>query len=244
MNLRERPALSIVIPVYNEVGNLPVLLDSLRQWRDKHAIDLEVIAVDDGSDDDSAAILHELAGKWSALRVLMHEHNRGIGATLLNGSRAARGKYIIWLMADRSDRFDDILQLRAKLDQGYDLVIASRAMRGGDYGELGRVKSFFSHAYSQTARMLFGIPAHDITNAFRGMKPALLAALDLRSRDFTISPEMVIKAHRLDARITEIPTVYRYRREGASNFHMLKMGWHYSRLLLLRLLPRPQRLRA
>ncbi|HPQ68650.1 MAG TPA: glycosyltransferase family 2 protein [bacterium] len=242
MTSREQPTLSIVIPVYNEERNVDALVTDLRAWAETQTIDLEAIAVDDGSDDESAALLLGQATAWPALRVLVHERNRGMGATLLDGTRAARGKYVIWMMADRSDRFDDIRNMLTMLEQGYDLVIASRAMRGGDYGELGRVKSFFSHTYSWTARLLFGMAAHDITNAFRGMKATLPAALDLRSHDFTISPEMAIKAHRAGARIAEIPTVYRYRQEGKSNFRLLRMGRRYAQLLWLRLLPRPRRL--
>jgi len=236
------PTLSIVIPVYNEERNVDALMTDLRAWAEAQTIDLEAIAVDDGSNDRSAALLQRRAEAWPALRVLAHERNHGMGATLQDGTRAARGKYIVWMMADRSDRFDDIRNMLTMLEQGYDLVIASRAMRGGDYGELGRGKSFFSHAYSWTARLLFGMAAHDITNAFRGMKATLPAALDLRSRDFAISPEMAIKAHRAGARIAEIPTVYRYRQEGRSNFRLLRMGWRYAQLFWLRLLPRPPRL--
>lgn len=240
MKTEEEIELSLVIPVYNEETNLSELLDCVERLKARAGYSFEVVVVDDCSRDGSPAILENRAEGAPWLRVTKTDRNLGMGGALLLGSRMARGDYLIWTMGDLSDRLEDVDAIHGKLKEGWDLVIASRAMEGGDYGELGRVKAGLSHAYSRMAAWLFGLPARDITNAFRGMRKTLLFSLDLKSRNFTISPEMSIKAHRAGARIAEIPTRYRYRQAGESSFKVFRAGWEYALLLRLRFASRPK----
>ncbi len=229
--------LSIVIPVFNEEKNLPGLLHNLGRLPGLLGVPFEIIAVDDGSTDASGDILFEARKKLPSLRVARNEENRGMGAAILEGCRLASGRFTVWTMAELSERREDIRAIYQRLEEGDDLVIASRAMKGGDYGELGRIKAGLSHLFSYAARYLFGVPVHDLTNAFRGMKSRLPLDLDLTCRDFAISPELAIKARRAGRKLSEIPTVYHYRKEGHSQFRVLQMGWKYSLLLLLRFKP-------
>ncbi|MCB1153229.1 MAG: glycosyltransferase family 2 protein [Deltaproteobacteria bacterium] len=237
-------SLSIIFPVHNEAANLPALLEGLRRVLPDLPEDTEIIAVNDGSTDRSAEILEEAKATLPHLRVLNTPGKSGMGGALMAGSLAGEGRCIVWSMADLSDRHEDIPKMVAKLDEGYDLVIASRADEGGNYGDLGRVKASLSHAYSAFARRWFGIPATDITNAYRAMTRELLAAAAPRARDFAVSPELAIRARRLGARITTVPTVYRYRVEGDSKFKMVRMMIRYSLLLFLKFTPRPKAFRS
>ncbi len=231
--------LSVVIPIHNERDNLPRLLAGLREECARWDFTHEIVAVDDGSSDESPRILADAAADFPELRIVRRAQNSGMGAALMDGTREARGEMCVWMMADLSDRLSDIPAIRRKLLEGFDLVIASRAMPGGNYGKLGQVKARLSNAYSWVTRRLFDIPAHDITNAFRGMRRDLPLAAGLTSRDFAISPELAIKARRIGARITEIPTVYSYRQNGDSHFKIFRMGWKYARLYVL-VLARPR----
>lgn len=225
------PRLSLVVPVRNEAQNLPELLARLAELHASFGEPFEVVAVDDGSRDGSRDILREAAARLPFLRVETLSPGGGMGAALLHGSQRAGGRYLVWCMADLSDRLADVAALVRRLDEGCDLVLASRAIPGGGYGNLGRFKSFGSHCFSRLARRVYRVPAHDLTNAFRGMTHELLFSLDLESRDFAISPELVIRAHRAGARIAEVPTVYSFRRAGQSDFRLFRMGWKYLRLL-------------
>lgn len=225
------PRLSLVVPVRDEEQNLPELLDRLAKLHRGFAEPFELVAVDDGSRDGSLSILREAAARLPFLRVEALSPGGGMGAALLHGSAAARGRYLVWCMADLSDRLEDVAALLAKLDEGYDLVLASRAMPGGGYGNLGRLKSLGSWCFSRLARAVTGVPARDLTNAFRGMTRELLFSLNLQSRDFSISPELVIRAHQRGARLAETPTRYTFRRAGKSDFRLLRMGWKYFLLL-------------
>ncbi len=240
MNREDTLEISIIIPVYNERDNLSALFDEIELLAQQLSGSFEIILVDDCSTDGSREFLDEMANKVDYLRVLSTEKNAGMGGAILLGAEQSRGHHIFWAMADLSDRLSDIAPIYSKLREGYDLVIASRAMSGGSYGGLLGWKSFLSHAYSWFASRFFGIPADDITNAFRGMKRELYCSLNLKSRNFTLSPEMSIKAHRHGAKITQIPTIYRYRQAGVSSFKVLKMGIEYASLLALRFLPIPK----
>lgn len=222
--------LSIVIPMHNEQANIDELARSLARLRDRLDVKYEIVVVDDASDDATPAMLAAWAARDERVRVVRLAKNGGMGAALIEGTRAARAPHVVWSMADLSDRVDDIPRLFAKLRDGYDLVIASRAMPGGSYGDLGRGKSALSHAYSFVTRLLFGIPAHDITNAFRGVRRELIDRVRLVSRDFAISPELAIRARQAGARIAEIPTTYRYRTRGDSHFRIPRMGYRYALL--------------
>lgn len=221
---------SVIIPVHNERDNLPRLWEELRAVVGDWDFSYEIIAVNDGSNDDSRELILTAARDFPTLRLVDRHDNGGMGNALMRGCEEAGGEYLVWMMADLSDRLSDIRVLVDKLREGYDLVVASRAIAGGSYGRLGRFKARLSNLYSLVTRRLFRIPAHDITNAFRGMRRDLVTRVRPLSADFAISPELAIKAGLLGASITEIPTVYRYRQNGDSHFKIFRMGWRYAGL--------------
>jgi dolichol-phosphate mannosyltransferase len=138
-------------------------------------------------------------------------------------------------MGDRSDKLETIKGMLGKLDEGFDLVMASRYMSGGSRGELEVDKAMYGSMYTSLTRMVFGIPVHDITNAFRGFRKSVLDKVKLESGDFAISPEFAIKAQLAGFRLGEVPTTYFNRRAGQTNFKILKMGLRYLSLFRYRL---------
>lgn len=224
--------ISLVIPAYNESDNLPELLVSVEQLVLSAACAVEVIVVNDGSTDATGELLTREQQQRPWLTVVTAETNHGMGAALLQGTAHAANPIIVWVMADCSDRLEDVWEMRRKVMDGADLVIASRAATGGDYGELRGMKSWGSHSYSTFTRLLLDLPVHDITNAFRAFRRSLVDELELKATDFSISPEMAIKARANGKRVEEVPTVYSFRKKGLSNFAVLRMGMIYLRLTL------------
>src|SRR5689334_22649913 len=99
MGASMNPELSIVVFAFNEAENVEPVLAELRAWLDQHEPNAEIVLVDDGSRDDSAARAERaLAG--CAHRVLRHERNRGIGAAIKTGTAAARGEWVTFMPAD------------------------------------------------------------------------------------------------------------------------------------------------
>jgi dolichyl-phosphate beta-glucosyltransferase len=115
------PELSVVIPAYNEAQRLPPTLEKIRRHLDGSSY--ELVVVDDGSRDDTARRA-EAAGA----RVVRNEGNRGKGYSVRRGMLLARGARRLMTDADLSTPIEDLGRLRAKMDEGYDVVIASRAL--------------------------------------------------------------------------------------------------------------------
>ena len=100
-------------------------------------------------------------------------------------------------------------------------------MEGGSRGNLEFSKALMSSGYTFISRMIFGIKAHDITNAFRAFRKDIFNKINIDSGDFAISPEFSLKTHLKGYSICEVPTTYYNREAGKSNFSMLKMGRRY-----------------
>ena len=221
---------SIVIPVYNEQGNISKLLDGLIKLKGRLK-NFEIIVVDDDSSDKTGPIAHRYSRKYGNIRVLHRSKGvNGMGAALKDGTKAAKGKCIVWMMGDNSDDVATIPRLTEKLKDGYDMVFGSRYMKGGSRGDSNIFKAMLSSGYTFAARLIFGIKVHDITNPFRAFKKEVFSGMALECNDFAISPEFSIKSHLRGYKLAEVPTTYSNRKTGQSKFRIIKMGIAYCRL--------------
>jgi hypothetical protein len=103
-------------------------------------------------------------------------------------------------------------------------------MKGGSRGSMPLGKYMSAKVYSFFTRLLFRMPATDITNAFRGFKKEVFEELQIESNDFSISPEFAIKMHINKYKIVQIPNTYYQRTEGKSSFRLFRMGLKYGLL--------------
>lgn len=120
-----RPFLSIVIPAYNEAGRLPASLEQLADYLAAQPYTSEVLVVDDGSTDNTAAVAEGFAAQFRSLRVLREPH-RGKGGTVKAGMLAASGDHVLFADADFSMPVGDLAKFVPVLHAGYDVAIASR----------------------------------------------------------------------------------------------------------------------
>lgn len=228
--------ISFVIPFHNEEKNCFSMVEKVMSFSKQKKLNVEIIPVDDRSGDSTRKKLEQLAQKYPGLVLPVFRKDDGeaqgntMGKALIEGTKMATSQFIIWTMGDLADdtkTYDDILD---KLKEGYDLVFGSRYMSGGSRGSLDPIKAFLSSWGTLLARLLFGIPVHDITNAFRGFRKEIFANLILTSAGFSISPEFAIKAHLAGYKLSEVPTVYTNRVEGISNFKIYNMTKSYLKL--------------
>jgi len=220
---------SIVIPAYNEEQNISKLLDNLIHL--KSLRDFEIVVVNDNSSDKTGFIADSYAREYKNIRVLNRKKGiNGMGAALKDGTKAAKGKYIVWVMGDNSDDLTTISKFIDKLDNSFDIVFGSRYMKGGSKGDLEAFKALLSSGYTTATRVIFGLKVHDITNAFRAFKKKVFESVKLEADNFAISPEFAIKAHLKGFRLSEVPTVYSNRQAGQTKFKFVKMGIEYCKL--------------
>jgi len=124
----EQIEISVVVPVYNEEGNLPVLIPALVEVLKNLGRSYEMIFVDDGSSDESRRILKEMASEHASLRILRFKENRGLSTALVAGMREARGEIIVTLDSDLQNDPADIPRLLEYLDR-YDMATGWRQKR-------------------------------------------------------------------------------------------------------------------
>jgi len=134
------PYLSLIIPAYNEAKRIAASVSTVREFLDTLGRPYEIIAVDDGSTDATAAVLADMRD----VRTISYQPNRGKGCAVRQGVLASRGEYVAFSDADLSAPIDELGKLFAAIESGADVAIGSRALRGSQllvhqprYRELG-----------------------------------------------------------------------------------------------------------
>jgi len=215
---------SIIVPARDEEQNLPHLFKNILEKRTAFSWNCELIIVDDHSKDGTWQIIADIASKYNwVIGIRLLGKNKGMGAALIEGTKKARSKVIVWLMADLSDELDIVNDLTGAVNSGFDLVIASRGLSLREHG----LKGVLSKTYSAACRLFFGVKARDVTNAFRAFDKRVLEKFGLECQNFAISPELTLKAHLSGFKIGEINTRYKKRMAGKSKFKILFMAWPY-----------------
>ncbi len=205
-NLQTEPRVSIVVPAFNEDGNLEELC---RQFNEMHAqaqFSCEVVIVDDGSSDRTPAILKAMAEKYSFLQVYTHGTNRGLTAALQTGFNHARGEIYVFYPADLQYKPEDIPAMIAKIDEGNDLVTG---WKQGAYS-----KRFVSTVYNGLSRWLFRVKVHDL-NSVKAFRREVIENMFLR-RDW--HRYMVVLAVEQGYRVDEVKIPLYPRYTGESKF--------------------------
>jgi len=214
--------LTVVLPTLNEAENLPVLIPRIESFFKKHDLDAEILVVDDIGHDKTPQVAYKLNEKYKNIRVIERKVRQGAGAAHLDGIKDAKGDIIISMEADNSCDPEDMAKILKKIDEGYDVVVASRYMKGGQ-----SKKSFFGALPSKLGNLfisiIHGIPVHDFTFAYRGFKKSVVPKLNLIEKDGNpFLMEFVVKSkHSARAKIAEVPVVFAKRHKGISKNKVL-----------------------
>jgi dolichyl-phosphate beta-glucosyltransferase len=202
------PRWSVVIPAYNEARRLPRYLHQVLSYFDGRDEPYEVLVVDDGSRDDTAARVGEMAAEHAALRILGLPANRGKGAAVRAGMREARGALRLMADADGATAIVEVKRLEAALQAGADLAVGSRALHDPSVVVRARTHRRLSGLLFHRATRAVGVRSVVDTQCgfklFRGpVADALFAAL--RTDGFGFDVELLLRAERAGYRIAEVP---------------------------------------
>jgi dolichyl-phosphate beta-glucosyltransferase len=210
------PALSLVIPAYNEERRLPSLLETLATSAPA-VIEaagmqlLEALVVDDGSTDRTAGMLQAASERNPLLRpVLEFDRNQGKGAAVAAGAARVRGDYVLLADIDLSTPLDELCKLTAALREGADVAIGSRAVTGAVV-ERGPVhRKVLGKAFNHTVRLLTGLEVRDTQNGFKLFPSAALKRLTAEQicPGFAFDVELLMRAEMAGLRIAEVPVIY------------------------------------
>ena len=203
--------LSILIPVYNEARTLSVLLSRVDEARKTLSMESEVVAVDDGSSDETPKLLEA----WSTSdghRVLRHDKNRGKGAALRTAIGAARGDVLLIQDADLEyDPRDYPALLEAIKDGAADAVYGSRFLGSGPQRRLLFWHRIANWLLTLLSNILTNVDLTDMMTGAKVIRASALKGIELKSRGFEVEPELTVKLARRKARFYEVPIRYHGR---------------------------------
>jgi glycosyltransferase involved in cell wall biosynthesis len=206
------PRVSILLPLYNEKESIVELCERVRAVLLPLEPDFEILFVDDGSTDGSAALMDRLYDSDSRVRILRFRRNFGKAAALAAGFAAARGEIIVTLDGDLQDLPEEIPRFLVKIAEGADLVSGWKYPRRDPIG-----RRLASRCYNLVTRLVSGVPLHDMNCGFKAYRREVAQSLKLYGELHRYIP---LIAHSLGFRIVELKVTHAPRLHGRS-----KYGW-------------------
>jgi len=201
--------ISVIIPVFNEIGSLPELMDQLRKVLHIYS-KWEILFVDDGSTDGSTEFLNDLSRKDENVTLIQFHRNYGKSAALAEGFKLAKGEYLITMDADLQDDPAEIPNLMKKLEEGFDLVSGWKKERKDPIS-----KRFPSKIFNYVTRIMTGVKIHDFNCGLKIYRKAVIKTLDLYGGRHRYIPAL---AGHNKFRISEIQVNHRPRVHGVTKY--------------------------
>ena len=198
---------SVLVPAKDEAGNLPLFMELAAQAFAGSPVRYEVVVVDDGSEDDTWAVLQQLADRYTFLRLARHRARRGIAEALRTGYLHARGDVLVFYPADLQFKPEDIPRLAAPILAGQSDMVTG--FKQGHYE-----KAFVSRVYNGLSRALFAVPVKDL-NSVKAYRREVMDALPVRPDWHRY---MIVIAASQGFTVTEIPVPLYPRHTGQSKF--------------------------
>jgi glycosyltransferase involved in cell wall biosynthesis len=206
-------AVSVVCPFYNESGILEEAITTMLATLPTLGGEWELIVVDDGSKDDSAAIAKRLAASNPRLRMLGYTRNRGRGHALRTGIAAARGDIIVTTEIDLSWGEDVVHRLVAAMNEwtDADIIVASPNLPGGGYRNVPAKRVFISRLGNRVIRAFVGDTVTMNTGMTRAYRRNIIRSLPLTEDGKEFHLEVILKATSFHYRIREIPSILEWK---------------------------------
>lgn len=212
-----RVSVLIVIPTYNEVANLPVIVERVR----KEAPTAHLLIVDDTSPDGTGDLADRLAASDTTIHVLHRREKDGLGRAYVAGFEWGLARdydVLVQMDGDLSHNPSDVPRLVDALESA-DLVLGSRYVTDGGTVNWGIGRQLLSRGGSLYARTILGLPIRDVTGGFKAWNASTLRAVNLatiRSNGYSFQVEMTYRVASLGLNIKEVPIIFADRVDGVS----------------------------
>ncbi|RMF96076.1 MAG: glycosyltransferase family 2 protein [Candidatus Schekmanbacteria bacterium] len=243
---RQKIMIWIILPSYNEEEALPILLEKIKETSKGFEDDYKVVVVDDGSSDNTQAILENFKKKIP-LEIIRHTKNLGLGKALFNGIKkvvveASNGDVVITLDADNTHPPTLFKEMITKLrEENNQIVIASRYEKGGEEVGLSLFRKILSRSASIIIKAGFDVGnAKDCTCGFRAYDAGILKkGLEIygdkliEESSFVCMAELLVKLSHIGAKVSEVPLILRYDlKKGSSKMKYIYTIWRYFNLVI------------
>ncbi len=216
------PALWVIVPTYDEAASIERLLRSVAAvLADVAPGDHRILVVDDGSPDGTAQLAERVGAELGVVEVLRRSEKNGLGQAYLAGfahALAAGAERVCEMDADLSHDPGHLPALLAAAERA-DVVLGSRYVHGGGVTEWGLLRRLLSRGGCVYARLILGLPQHDLTGGYKVLHRRVLEAIELdsvRSQGYVFQIEITYRAVLAGFRVVEVPIVFREREVGTS----------------------------
>jgi glycosyltransferase involved in cell wall biosynthesis len=205
------PSISLVLPAYNEADNIEPMVAEATPALQAVADDYEIIVVDDGSADETAAVTRKVMESNSHVRLVQHSVNQGFGAAVFSGFTSAEKDWIFYTDADRQFVLSELERFVPYMDQA-DLIAGYRAPRRDPF-----MRVLYGKGWSMLCTLFFGYTVRDVDCGFKLFRREIIQGLapSIESRGATFSIEWLVRAKRAGYRFVELPVSHRPRVAGS-----------------------------
>jgi len=217
--------ISLIMPAFNESAGISEAIAEAHESLAGLGYEFEILVVDDGSSDATAAIVADLSATWNRVRLLAHSRNLGYGAALRTGFLAARYDLVAFTDADRQFFLDDLEEL-VNLTEDSEVVVGRRLDRKDPWR-----RRFLSKGYNLLARTFLGTGIQDVDCAMKVFRKEALEYLLPETNGFFVNTEMISRARRFGWNVAEVGVRHRPRTSGTSTVSMLDVPRTFSTLL-------------
>ena len=240
----QKQSISVFFPCYNDAKSIRRLVLDAQKTLTTLVDDWEIIVVNDGSTDESFAVLEKLSQSTPRLKIINHPKNRGYGAALRSGFAAARKTFVFYTDGDGQYDVKELAILVPLMTREIDFVNGIKMSRKDP-----TYRIFLGNWYSLMARWMFWLPIYDVDCDFRLIRRSIFKNISLTSNSGSICIELVKKAELAGAKFRQVSVHHYERRFGTSQFfrvnHLLFTFGEVARLWLeLTLLPRHRKPRS
>ncbi len=219
------PRYSIVIPAYNESARIEQTLERVLACVSEHGWDAEVLVVNDGSTDNTGAIVEHWMSRHDNLHLIANPGNRGKGYSVRNGLLQARGEIVMFTDADLSAPMEEAERLFAAIESGADVAIGSRWLeRGRQTIHQPLYRQFFGRCFNAITRSVMGLPFADTQCGFKAFRRSTAQVIFRLQRieRWGFDPELLFIARKLGYKIREVPVTWGH--DERSRMSYLKDG--------------------
>jgi len=222
---------SIILPTYNECENLPILINDLTQEFKHSEIKYEIIIVDDYSPDGTWKIAQNIEKERDEVKLIIRKQEKGLASAIKTGIENSTYPIICMMDTDLSHPPKDISRMLEYIG-GYDMIWASRYIKGGGMKALGKkkIQKWLSYLFNLYLKVILGIQILDSTNGFLVTKRSVLNLVDLNEvfngyGDFAF--KLLYRLKEKNISMLEIPFTYECRRYGYSKTHLIDISIKY-----------------